>query len=84
MTTPKSHTLATVCRMLGGEVTTSRVFIPPCWEAVLRTCGKVFCAGPALICAEGPTKRAAIAALETKLRACAMAVLSDEFEFEAE
>lgn len=82
MTTPKNHTLDTVCRMLGGHVSVSWVLIPPYWEAVLRACGGNDTRCMALIHADGPTRAVAIAALEAKLRECAKAVLSDEWDWE--
>ena len=82
MSKTKNHTLDTVCRMLDGswgEGDTDFTIEDDGsdnYMSWLTSCNNM-----CLLNAFGPTRAAAIAALEAKLRECAMAVLSDEWEF---
>ena len=76
MSKTKNHTLDTVCRELGGTVNVYGIGGHNGHEASIDNCF-----GHCISAAEGQTEAAAIAALEVKLRECAMAVLSDEWEF---
>jgi len=78
MTKP-NHTIDTICKRLGGSI----VIQPPTWNGGRWWATIATCAGFMSVEAHGKTERAAKAALVRKLRDCAKAILSDEWEFKS-